>query len=55
MPFKETGIHQIEALGLYRSHGYREIPPFPPYRADPVSICIEKQLDLPATAGVGAS
>lgn len=40
----ETGIHQAEALALYESHGFRVIPPFPPYFEDPVSRCYEKTL-----------
>lgn len=40
----ETGIHQPEALGLYRAAGYREVPPFPPYRPDQLSLFFEKRL-----------
>lgn len=40
----ETGIHQIEAIGLYERWGFRRIPPFPPYREDPLSICMEKRI-----------
>lgn len=42
----ETGIAQPEALGLYRAAGYREIPAFPPYQPDPLSLFFEKRLDL---------
>jgi putative acetyltransferase len=38
----ETGIKQPEALGLYRKLGYRERPPFGSYRADPLSVFMEK-------------
>jgi putative acetyltransferase len=41
----ETGIHQPEALGLYRSSGYREIGPFGSYLPDPLSLFMEKRLD----------
>lgn len=41
----ETGIHQTEAIGLYERVGFHRIPPFGPYRADPLSLCFEKQLD----------
>ena len=41
----ETGIHQLEAIGLYERAGFHRIPPFGPYRADPLSLCFEKQLD----------
>jgi putative acetyltransferase len=40
----ETGIHQREAIGLYERMGFRRIPPFGPYRPDPLSLCYEKQL-----------
>jgi putative acetyltransferase len=40
----ETGIHQAEALGLYRAAGYREIGPFGDYRPDPLSVFMEKHL-----------
>jgi putative acetyltransferase len=41
----ETGIHQPEALGLYRRLGYRERAPFGAYRIDPYSVFMEKRLD----------
>ena len=40
----ETGIHQREAIGLYEQVGFQRIPPFPPYREDPLSWCYEKRL-----------
>jgi putative acetyltransferase len=40
----ETGIHQPEAIGLYRSHGYRDIAPFGDYRPDPLSLFMEKRV-----------
>lgn len=40
----ETGIHQPEALGLYRRSGYQERPPFGAYQLDPLSIFMEKRL-----------
>jgi putative acetyltransferase len=40
----ETGIHQHEAIALYERSGFRRIPPFGPYRDDPVSRCYEKVL-----------
>jgi putative acetyltransferase len=42
----ETGIDQVEAIGLYESMGFRPCPPFGPYRADPLSPTYE--LRLPA-------
>jgi putative acetyltransferase len=40
----ETGISQPEALGLYRSIGYVECPPFGDYKLDPLSLFMEKKL-----------
>jgi putative acetyltransferase len=45
----ETGIHQPEALGLYRRLGYRERGPFGAYASDPLSAFFEKQLPGAAT------
>jgi GNAT superfamily N-acetyltransferase len=44
----ETGRQMTEALGLYRSRGWKEIPVFGPYVGDPKSICFEKPLAKPA-------
>jgi putative acetyltransferase len=41
----ETGIHQVEAIGLYERMGFYRIPPFGPYFDDPVSLCYEKRLE----------
>ena len=38
----ETGIHQHAAIRLYEREGFTRIPPFGPYRDDPVSRCYEK-------------
>ncbi len=40
----ETGIHQPEALGLYRRLGYVERGPFGSYALDPLSVFFEKVL-----------
>ena len=40
----ETGIHQPEALALYRRLGYRERGPFGDYAPDPLSAFFEKGL-----------
>lgn len=40
----ETGISQPEALGLYRAAGYFECGPFGAYKADPLSVFMEKVL-----------
>ena len=42
----ETGISQPEALGLYRRLGYVEREPFGAYAADPLSVFMEKRLDI---------
>jgi putative acetyltransferase len=34
----------VEALGLYRSAGYREIRPFGEYREDPLSVFMEEAI-----------
>jgi len=41
----ETGIHQLAAIGLYESMGFRIVPPFGEYRDDPLSRFYEKRLD----------
>ena len=40
----ETGIHQPEAIGLYRKAGYIEIEAFGSYRPDPLSLFMEKRI-----------
>lgn len=40
----ETGTEQPEALALYRSSGYTEIPGYGLYREDPRNICFGKDL-----------
>ena len=40
----ETGIYQTEAIGLYERMGFRQIPPFGEYLADPLSRFYEKQI-----------
>ena len=40
----ETGIHQPEAIGLYRRFGYRDCGPFGGYGPDPLSLFMEKAL-----------
>lgn len=40
----ETGIHNTEALGLYRRNGYADRDAFAPYLPDPLSIFMEKRL-----------
>lgn len=40
----ETGLRQPEALGLYTTSGYVEIPGFGHYRDSPLSRCFAKRL-----------
>jgi GNAT superfamily N-acetyltransferase len=40
----ETGIHQVEAIGLYERMGFHNIPPFGEYKEDPLSRFYEKQI-----------
>jgi putative acetyltransferase len=40
----ETGMHQAEAIGLYRKAGYTECEPFGDYRPDSLSLFLEKHL-----------
>jgi len=40
----ETGIHQPEALGLYKRLGYVERGPFGGYAVDPLSVFFQKVL-----------
>ncbi len=39
----ETGIHQHEALALFRAQGFVERPAFGEYRPDPLSVFMEKK------------
>jgi putative acetyltransferase len=40
----ETGIHNHEALNLYRRAGYVACPPFGAYSADPLSLFMTKEI-----------
>jgi putative acetyltransferase len=40
----ETGIHQHEAIGLYKTLGYSETGPFGDYAEDPLSVFMERKL-----------
>lgn len=42
----ETGIHQVEALGLYKQLAYQIRGPFGAYELDPLSIFMEKRLEI---------
>ena len=40
----ETGIHQREAIDLYKKLGYSEAAPFGDYTKDPLSVYMEKKI-----------
>ncbi|MBW6424759.1 GNAT family N-acetyltransferase [Rhizobium sp. XQZ8] len=40
----ETGIHQPQAIGLYKANGFVEIEAFGSYSPDPLSIFMEMRL-----------
>lgn len=40
----ETGIHQEEAIGLYRRAGFTAVDCFDEYVGTPTSVCFEKAL-----------
>ena len=40
----ETGIYQVEAVGLYERYGFLRRTPFGEYREDPLSVYLEKTL-----------
>ena len=40
----ETGVHQPEAIGLYRRSGFVECEAFGSYRPDPLCVFMEKSL-----------
>ncbi|HTG91165.1 MAG TPA: GNAT family N-acetyltransferase [Pyrinomonadaceae bacterium] len=40
----ETGIYEVEAIGLYESWGFSRRTPFGEYVEDPLSVYLEKQL-----------
>ena len=40
----ETGVDQTAAIALDQGLGFPRIPPFPPYRDDPLSLCYETSL-----------
>jgi putative acetyltransferase len=42
----ETGIYQVEAIGLYDSWGFRRRGPFGDYKDDPNTIYFEKDLTV---------
>ena len=40
----ETGIHQKDAIALYRGWGFKEIAHFGEYQEDPLSLFFEKKI-----------
>ncbi|GHF14358.1 N-acetyltransferase [Amycolatopsis deserti] len=41
----ETGLKQPEAIALYRSSGYTDVPAFGHYQGDPLSVYLGKDLE----------
>lgn len=41
----ETGIYQVEAIGLYERFGFQRRRPFGEYREDPMSVYFEKAIE----------
>ncbi|GAB2938811.1 GNAT family N-acetyltransferase [Hafnia psychrotolerans] len=48
--YLETGIHQHDAIGLYKKHGFSLTGPFGHYANDPLSVFMVKTFS-PAIAG----
>lgn len=46
----ETGVHQVEAIGLYRRAGFSQIDCWGEYATAPTSVCFEKTLQSVALA-----
>jgi GNAT superfamily N-acetyltransferase len=40
----ETGVHQAEAIGLYRQAGYRQVECWGEYLSSETSVCFEKRI-----------
>jgi putative acetyltransferase len=40
----ETGIYQVEAIGLYERFGFQRRAPFGEYVKDPLSVYFEKNI-----------
>jgi putative acetyltransferase len=49
----ETGYRQVEAISLYESAGYRQIPVYGRYMNNPRSRCYEKQVIAPEAIASG--
>ncbi|MFJ9628045.1 GNAT family N-acetyltransferase [Streptomyces sp. NPDC091280] len=48
--YLETGVRHTAAQGLFRSRGFRPVPPYPPYLDDPFALCFSKRLEPRAPA-----
>lgn len=51
----ETGIYQVEAIGLYERWGFVRRAPFGAYREDPNTIFFEKQVSRAVARGPGSA
>lgn len=45
----ETGVHQAEAIGLYRKAGFTQVPCWGEYASAPTSVCFEKRIPVEKT------
>ena len=45
----ETGVHQVEAIGLYRKAGFTPVPCWGEYASAPTSVCFEKRIEVEKT------
>lgn len=45
----ETGVRQAQAIALYQGFGFGRIAPFGEYVESPLSICMAKDLEPPAS------
>ena len=41
----ETGVKQLEAIGLYNRFGYKQIENYGQYIGKPLSVCMSKELN----------
>ena len=41
----ETGIYEVEAIGLYTRFGFERRAPFGEYVEDPLSVYLEKRIE----------
>ena len=47
----ETGIYEVEAIGLYERYGFKRRAPFGEYVEDPMSVYFEKKIEPESKVG----